>query len=216
LSSSPVILLPKPSNDQLTATAFHRNTMTQNEGGTSDEEYRVAAIIDRVNTTMAVWMGTSMACAQCHTHKYDPITIKEYFQFYAVLNQSADADKKDESPLLELWKPGQQEQRAKLEAEIKQVEAAFAKPKPELVKGLDAWASVAHPELDQLKPKPTAVIAGLALPKDKRTPQHHGQIQAHYVRHIAPEAKPERDQLAKLNQQLAASKPDTVPATEGS
>jgi len=204
-------LLPKPSNDQLIATAFHRNTMTQNEGGTSDEEYRVAAIIDRVNTTMAVWMGTSMACAQCHTHKYDPITITEYFQFYALLNQSADTDKKDESPFVELWKPGQQEQRAKLANEIKQAEAAFAKPKPEWLKGLDAWASVAHPELDQLKPKPTAVIAGLALPKDTRTPQHHGQIKAHYVRHIAPEAKPERDQLAKLNQQLAALKPNTVP-----
>lgn len=204
-------LLPKPSNDQLTATAFHRNTMTQNEGGTSDEEYRVAAIIDRVNTTMAVWMGTSMACAQCHTHKYDPITITEYFQFYALLNQSADADKKDESPLLELWKPGQKEQRAKLEAEIKQVEAAFAKPKPEWLKGLDAWASMAHPELDKFNPKPTAVIAALALPKDQRTPPQQGEIQAHYVRHIAPEAKLERDQLAKLNQQLAALKPDTVP-----
>jgi hypothetical protein len=91
-------LLPNPTDDQLIATAFHRNTMTQNEGGTDDEEFRNAAIIDRVNTTFAVWMGTTMACAQCHTHKYDPITINEYFQFYAFLNQSADADKKDEAP----------------------------------------------------------------------------------------------------------------------
>lgn len=204
-------LLPKPSNDQLIATAFHRNTMTQNEGGTSDEEFRTAAIIDRVNTTMAVWMGTSMACAQCHTHKFDPITITEYFQFYALLNQSADADKKDESPLLELWKTGQQEQRAKLEIQIKQAEAAFAKPKPEWLKGLDAWASSAHPELDKLKPKPAAVITALAIAKDKRTPAQHEQIKAHYLRHVAPEAKPERDQLAKLNQQLAALKPNTVP-----
>ena len=91
-------LLPNPTDDQLIATAFHRNTMTQNEGGTDDEEFRNAAIIDRVNTTFAVWMGTTMACAQCHTHKYDPITIKEYFQIYAILNQSADSDKKTRHP----------------------------------------------------------------------------------------------------------------------
>ena len=69
-------LLEEPTDEQLVATAFHRNTMTNNEGGTSDEEYRNVAIVDRVNTTMAVWMGTTMACAQCHNHKYDPIDRK--------------------------------------------------------------------------------------------------------------------------------------------
>ena len=81
-------LLPKPTDEQLTATAFHRNTMTNSEGGTIDEEFRSIAIVDRVNTTMSVWMGTSMACAQCHTHKYDQITQTEYFGLYAILNQS--------------------------------------------------------------------------------------------------------------------------------
>ena len=91
-------LLPKPTDEQLTATAFHRNTMTNNEGGTVDEEFRSVAVVDRVNTTMAVWMGTSAACAQCHTHKYDPITQKEYFGLYAIMNQSEDADRADDSP----------------------------------------------------------------------------------------------------------------------
>ena len=95
-------MLPNPTQEQLIATAFHRNTMTNNEGGTNDEEFRNAAVIDRVNTTMSVWMGTSMACAQCHTHKYDPITQTEYFQVFAILNNSADADRKDESPILEI------------------------------------------------------------------------------------------------------------------
>ena len=85
--------------DQLIATAFHRNTMTQNEGGTSDEEFRSAAIVDRVNTTLSVWMGTSMACAQCHSHKFDPISQHEYFGVYAILNNTADADRGDESPV---------------------------------------------------------------------------------------------------------------------
>ena len=77
-------LLPKPTEDQLIATAFHRNTMTQNEGGTSDEEFRNAAVIDRVNTTYAVFMGTTMACAQCHTHKFDPIKQEDYYSLQAV------------------------------------------------------------------------------------------------------------------------------------
>lgn len=95
-------LLPEPSEDQLIATAFHRNTMTNNEGGTDDEEFRNVAVVDRVNTTMAVWMGTTIDCAQCHTHKYDPITQEEYFQLFAVFNQTEDADRRDESPVLPL------------------------------------------------------------------------------------------------------------------
>ncbi|MFN0050992.1 MAG: DUF1549 domain-containing protein, partial [Planctomycetales bacterium] len=65
-------LLPAPSDEQRLATAFHRNTLTNNEGGTNDEEFRNVAIVDRVNTTLAVWMGTTVSCCQCHNHKYDP------------------------------------------------------------------------------------------------------------------------------------------------
>ena len=104
------------------ATAFHRNTMTNNEGGTTDEEFRNAAVIDRVNTTMAVWMATSMGCAQCHTHKYDPITQREYFQFFAFFNNTADADLKDESPVLDLSPRTAKEHRAKLLLEIAELE----------------------------------------------------------------------------------------------
>ncbi|MBY0456540.1 MAG: DUF1549 domain-containing protein, partial [Gemmataceae bacterium] len=82
-------LLPNPTVEQQVATAFHRNTMTNNEGGTSDEEFRNVAVVDRVNTTFTVWMGTSMACAQCHTHKYDPITQTEYFRLFAFFNNTA-------------------------------------------------------------------------------------------------------------------------------
>src|SRR5690606_3797219 len=89
-------LLPNPTLDQKIATAFHRNTMTNIEGGTDDEGFRVAAVVDRVNTTMEVWMGTTMACAQCHTHKYDPVTQREYYQFFAFFNNTADADREDE------------------------------------------------------------------------------------------------------------------------
>ena len=61
--------------------------MTNSEGGTDDEEFRNAAVVDRVNTTLQVWMGLTMECAQCHTHKYDPIKQEEYYKFIAILNQ---------------------------------------------------------------------------------------------------------------------------------
>ncbi len=95
-------LLPEPSNDQLVATGFHRNTMTNTEGGTDDEEFRDAAVKDRVATTGQVWMGLTWGCAQCHSHKYDPLSQREFYSLYAFLNQTADADRNDDAPKLEL------------------------------------------------------------------------------------------------------------------
>ena len=114
-------MLESPSEDQILATAFHRNTMTNSEGGTDDEEFRTAAVVDRVNTTMQVWMGLTMGCAQCHTHKYDPITQKEYFEFLAIFNNTQDADRSDEAPTLQEYSPSELRQREKLQQEISQL-----------------------------------------------------------------------------------------------
>jgi hypothetical protein len=92
-------LLPNPTRDQLIATGFHRNTMVNTEGGTDDEEFRVAAVVDRVNTTMAVWMGSTVACAQCHNHKFDPFTQKEYYRLFAFFNNTEDRGKSNEPEL---------------------------------------------------------------------------------------------------------------------
>ena len=121
-------LLPRPTEDQLIATAFHRNTLTNNEGGTNDEEFRNVAIVDRVNTTFAVWMGTTINCAQCHTHKFDPITQHEYFQVFDIFNQSKDADRRDESPLLELWTPEKRAAKEAAEAELLALEGQVDEP----------------------------------------------------------------------------------------
>ena len=119
-------LLPEPTEDQLIATAFHRNTMTNNEGGTQDEEFRNVAIVDRVNTTMAVWMGTTIACAQCHSHKYDPITQDEYFQVFAILNNTEDADRGDDSPRLQLYSPEQRQRRSTIEKRLTELSQLFS------------------------------------------------------------------------------------------
>ncbi len=118
-------LLANPSQDQLLATAFHRNTMTNSEGGTDDEEFRTAAVVDRVNTTMQVWMGLTMGCAQCHTHKYDPITQEEYFKVFAIFNNTEDADRQDETPTLEEISPEQAQRRTELEAQAAALEKAL-------------------------------------------------------------------------------------------
>ncbi|MFN5009589.1 MAG: PSD1 and planctomycete cytochrome C domain-containing protein [Bacteroidota bacterium] len=93
-------LLPNPSDEQFLATAFHRNTMNNDEGGTDNEEFRTAAIIDRVNTTWETLLGTSFACVQCHSHPYDPFRHEEYYSFMAFFNNSRDEDTYDEYPLL--------------------------------------------------------------------------------------------------------------------
>ena len=95
-------LLPVPTEDQLIATGFHRNTMSNSEGGTDDEEFRDQAIRDRVATTMQVWMGLTAACAQCHSHKYDPLTHTEFYQLYAFLDQTEDSDKPDDRPFMKV------------------------------------------------------------------------------------------------------------------
>ena len=93
-------LLPDPSVKQLIATAFHRNSMNNDEGGTDDEEFRVAAVVDRVNTTFDVWQGTTMSCVQCHSHPFDPFKHTEYYNLMAFFNNTMDEDLIDESPNL--------------------------------------------------------------------------------------------------------------------
>ena len=132
-------LLETPTKTMKSRLRFQRNTMTNNEGGTVDEEFRNAAVVDRVNTTMSVWMATSMGCAQCHTHKYDPITQQEYFKFFAFFNNTEDADLKDESPVLELFTPKQKQQRQEWNERIAKLEEVFKATTPELVADQKQW-----------------------------------------------------------------------------
>jgi hypothetical protein len=95
-------LLPDATTDDLLATAFHRNTQTNTEGGTDDEEYRMAAVIDRVNTTWTAWQATTFGCVQCHAHPYDPYAHDDYYRFLAYFDGTLDCDLNDEFPTLAL------------------------------------------------------------------------------------------------------------------
>ncbi|MFM8478255.1 MAG: DUF1549 domain-containing protein [Planctomycetaceae bacterium] len=79
-------LLESPTLSQRIATGFHRNTMINEEGGVKPDQFRNEAVIDRVNTTGAVWLGLTIGCAQCHSHKYDPISHTDYYRLYAFFN----------------------------------------------------------------------------------------------------------------------------------
>ncbi|WP_158222510.1 PSD1 and planctomycete cytochrome C domain-containing protein [Rhodopirellula sp. MGV] len=91
-------LIDQRTLDDLLATACHRSTQTNEEGGTDDETFRTEAVMDRVNTTWQTWMGLSFGCVQCHSHPYDPIEHDEYYQFLAFFNNSVDSDLGNDAP----------------------------------------------------------------------------------------------------------------------
>lgn len=111
-------LLPNATRDQLIATGFHRNTMINEEGGIDTLEYRFLSMVDRVHVTATSWLGLTMACAQCHTHKYDPIQQTEYFQFMAFLNNAAE-------PTVPVVEPVVAAKRKKIQDQIDALEAAM-------------------------------------------------------------------------------------------
>ena len=110
--------LLKRIEEQITATGFLRNGMVNEEGAIIPEQFRIEGMFDRMDAVGKAVLGLSLQCAQCHTHKYDPISQKEYYQLFAFLNQTEDADKRDESPLLSFFTDDQKKQRATWEADL--------------------------------------------------------------------------------------------------
>ena len=137
-------LLDHPTEEQLIATAFHRNTMTNVEGGTDDEEWRVAAVKDRANVSAQAWMGLTMGCAQCHSHKFDPISQKEYYQFYAFFNQTEDNDQPDERPTMPLLNAEQRKRTAELKSQIAELGKRITINNSELEREFVDWEKASH------------------------------------------------------------------------
>lgn len=130
-------LLPNPTNDQLIATGFHRNTPSNFEGGIDFEQYRVEAVADRVATTGSGWLGLTLGCSRCHDHKYDPISQRDYYQIFAFLNNVDEVDKEADrkffnKPFLEIGTPDQIAALAKWDAEVVAVEARIRKREEEV------------------------------------------------------------------------------------
>lgn len=159
-------LLPGATLEQMIATGFHRNTLTNTEGGTNPEEFRSAAVVDRVNTTFSVWLASTFACAQCHSHKYDPFSQKEYYQIYAIFNSSEDANAGNDAPTITLPAPGKEKERAALEASLaaKQAEAKAIRKIREKARALEKEAKAIEARLKPLAAT-TPVLRELTAPR---------------------------------------------------
>jgi hypothetical protein len=215
-------LLPNPTEEQLVATAFHRNTMTNTEGGTDDEEWRVAAVKDRVNVTVQAWMGLTMGCAQCHTHKFDPISHREYYQFFALFNQTEDSDQPDESPTLPLPTREEREQRVRFSNEVVRLEAELKPLLASVPIELAAWEQSRPPGTNWTVPqapgvKPTTnapakvpnhIVKLLETPR--RTDAQQRELEK-WFRPYAPSTARIEAELAKAKKDLAAVKPVALP-----
>jgi len=139
-------MLPDPTIDQKIATGFHRNTQLNTEGGVDPEEARYEVMIDRVNTTATVWLGTTLGCAQCHNHKYDPFSQKDYYKLYAFFDNSSyeirgssHFDRVAYEPTLDLPTPEQQARRKQLNAEIAKLETILKTQTPALDAAQSEW-----------------------------------------------------------------------------
>ena len=206
-------LLPEPTREQLVATAFHRNTMTNVEGGTIDEEYRVAAVKDRIATTGQVWMGLTVGCAQCHTHKFDPISHKDYYSFYGVFNQTEDSDREDEAPTMPLTTPEQQAKMDALKSEIAALELKLSAASPEVEAEQHEWEASVAQQHGFVGPPLTAfevVRKIVALEPSEREPKQREELAA-YFRPLSKALAPLHQQLSAKRAELASIKPVKLP-----
>jgi mono/diheme cytochrome c family protein len=163
-------LLPDATQDQKIASGFHRNVMTSDEGGIIEQEYLNLYVVDRVNTTGVTWLGLTVGCAQCHDHKYDPITAKDYYQLYAFFHNVPEKGKdgvRDRNPAPHMMVLRTDEEKATWQKALDD-EAQAQKDVNSLNSGLDAafqkWLSE---EAAREKPaEPAGVVGRFPLDAD--------------------------------------------------
>jgi mono/diheme cytochrome c family protein len=168
-------MLPDPTIDQKIATGFHRNTLLNQEGGTDPEEQHYEVLVDRVNTTASVWLGSTLACAQCHNHKYDPFTQRDYYKLYAIFDNAdyqirgvAKFERYVWEPQLELPTPEQEAKRKTLNDEIAKLEMKLRTQTPELDAAMAKWEELMRTEPQNwtaLMPKAYRSAGGTTLTK---------------------------------------------------
>ena len=191
-------MLPGATREQQIATGFHRNTLTNDEGGTDPEQFRVESVVDRVGTTGVVFLGLTVGCAQCHDHKYDPISQREFYQFFAFLN-NADEPKLD-VPTKEQEAKGEVERRQGLRKQVAELEEQFKSQTSEFTTAVDAWEkALTEDDKKKLSPQVLNVVnMGLVMRTEADLKERANWYKA------LPEARakfPVLDQIAKLKAQ---------------
>jgi mono/diheme cytochrome c family protein len=144
-------LIPNATIDQKIASGYIRNNMSTGEGGAITEEYQCKYTFDRTETTSTMWLGLTMTCCRCHTHKYDPITQKEYYQLYSFFNNLdesvMDGNKPNPDPFIKLPSAEQSQRQGLLKKEMASAEPKLEEPMPELDKAQLAWEQRWHEKL---------------------------------------------------------------------
>ena len=195
-------LLPNPTLDQLIATGFHRNTLINEEGGTDPEQFRVEAVIDRTNTTSSVFLGLTAGCAQCHDHKYDPISQREYYQLYAFFNSTEfvpgdPAAPRVDVPTIEQFRAGEPEKKASIRAEIRALEDQLKDQAANIAADLTTWEATLTE--DDKKQLPFNVRNAVDLPVVDRSEVHKRDLDAYFRQlSVAREKYPQLDAISKL------------------
>jgi hypothetical protein len=140
-------LLPAPSPLQILATAFHRQTLTNTEGGTDKEQFRVEAVFDRTETTATVWLGLTVGCARCHNHKFDQISNEEYYRLFAFFNNGDETNA--DVPISEEAVAKYGQQKIWHDARIKALDTKIAAAKETLHDALPAWEEATRKRLKE-------------------------------------------------------------------
>jgi len=221
-------LLPNATQDQVIATAFNRNHLLNGEGGAIPEEQRFNILFDRVDTTATTWLGLTMACAQCHDHKYDPMTQRDYYSLLAIFNQVSEdgraggggGAKRVASPFLELSTDETKKYIADIEARRTKVETdGQVKVKKDLA--FAAWEAAVTPEtkagrLD--RPLQVNITTVLRIPTDKRSEAQKRELKTNlravFERDVWPKiaaADAPSKQAADLIEELTTYKNESVP-----
>ncbi len=143
-------LLPNPTVDQRIATGFHRNHRGNSEGGIVPEEYAAEYVVDRVETTYTVWMGLTMGCARCHSHKFDPLTQREFYQSFAFFNNVPEFGRAlkygNSPPYIAAPTPEQQQRLSRLEDELAAVKSTWKDLAPRIEQAALKWETAFDPK----------------------------------------------------------------------
>jgi mono/diheme cytochrome c family protein len=201
-------LLPNPTNEQRIASGYNRLLQTTEEGGAQPKEYSAKYGADRVRNVSAVWLASTMGCCECHNHKFDPFTMKDFYSlasFFADIKEIA-VGRQEQTPIMT---PLTAARVKLLEEQIALYRTQLAKPSPEMDSLQNEWEAKAKAEAGKGLPKP--VVDALAVDPAKRTPQQK-QALANHFRSIAPELASLRKALADTQAQRDAIL-KTVPTT---
>lgn len=163
-------LLPNATTEQKIATGFHRNTQINQEGGIDPEQFRIESVLDRVNTTGTAFLGLTVGCAQCHDHKFDPISQREYFELFAFFNNQDEPNLEVASPAEFAKREAYREKTKSIEKELEAYAASIA-PKQA------AWeASLTPEQRDRLKDEVQTAL--LLLPEQRTEEQRKNAFTA--------------------------------------